>query len=134
MVKQKNRQSLSLVALLLMLLVMAIFFNRQPNVSTMKTSEVIDLFRTQQVTAYELNIGNGNLSLTVKGKEEKITYKVPDVYSFVEKIDPYVDEYNDSQGRPRQYQNGGWISYVITTGGPDVLYAPPSTPDKKPTR
>jgi len=32
-----------------------------------------------------------------------------------------ADEYNDSQGRPRQYQNGGWISYVITTAGPEPL-------------
>ena len=32
-----------------------------------------------------------------------------------------ADAYNDSQGRPRQYQNGGWISYVITLGGPEPL-------------
>jgi DNA polymerase-2 len=32
-----------------------------------------------------------------------------------------ADEYNDLQGRPRQYQNGGWISYVITVAGPEPL-------------
>ena len=32
-----------------------------------------------------------------------------------------ADEYNDQQGRPRQYQNGGWISYVITVAGPEPL-------------
>jgi DNA polymerase-2 len=32
-----------------------------------------------------------------------------------------ADEYNDAQGRPRQYQNGGWISYVITLAGPEPL-------------
>ncbi len=32
-----------------------------------------------------------------------------------------ADEYNDRQGRPRQYQNGGWISYVITVAGPEPL-------------
>ncbi|WP_337057831.1 DNA polymerase II [Pseudomonas sp. USHLN015] len=32
-----------------------------------------------------------------------------------------ADEYNDSQGRPRQYQNGGWISYLITVAGPEPL-------------
>jgi len=32
-----------------------------------------------------------------------------------------ADEYNDQQGRPRQYQNGGWISYVITLAGPEPL-------------
>ena len=32
-----------------------------------------------------------------------------------------ADEYNAQQGRPRQYQNGGWISYVITLAGPEPL-------------
>ncbi|MGC3872887.1 DNA polymerase II [Halomonas sp. GXIMD04776] len=32
-----------------------------------------------------------------------------------------ADEYNDQVGRPRQYQNGGWISYVITVTGPEPL-------------
>ena len=32
-----------------------------------------------------------------------------------------ADEYNDQQGRPRQYQNGGTISYVITVAGPQPL-------------
>jgi DNA polymerase-2 len=32
-----------------------------------------------------------------------------------------ADEYNDRQGRPRQYQRGGWISYVITLTGPEPL-------------
>ena len=32
-----------------------------------------------------------------------------------------ADDYNDRQGRPRQYQNGGWISYVITLAGPEPL-------------
>jgi len=32
-----------------------------------------------------------------------------------------ADVYNDQQGRPRQYQNGGWISYLITVAGPEPL-------------
>ncbi|HDS1819190.1 TPA: DNA polymerase II [Pseudomonas putida] len=32
-----------------------------------------------------------------------------------------ADEYNSRLGRPRQYQNGGWISYLITTAGPEPL-------------
>jgi len=32
-----------------------------------------------------------------------------------------ADDYNTRQGRARQYQNGGWISYVITTSGPEPL-------------
>ncbi|OZY58952.1 DNA polymerase II [Pseudomonas lundensis] len=32
-----------------------------------------------------------------------------------------ADEYNDQQGRPRQYQRGGTISYIITLTGPQPL-------------
>ncbi|WP_174245069.1 DNA polymerase II [Pseudomonas sp. S49] len=32
-----------------------------------------------------------------------------------------ADDYNAQNGRPRQYQNGGWISYVITLAGPEPL-------------
>ena len=32
-----------------------------------------------------------------------------------------ADAYNNSQGRPRQYQSGGWISYLITRAGPEPL-------------
>ncbi|KEY57608.1 DNA polymerase II [Serratia sp. DD3] len=32
-----------------------------------------------------------------------------------------ADEYNRQQGRPLQYQNGGWISYVMTLAGPEPL-------------
>lgn len=32
-----------------------------------------------------------------------------------------ADEVNREDGRPLQYQQGGWISYVITTAGPEPL-------------
>lgn len=32
-----------------------------------------------------------------------------------------ADEHNRRVGRPTQYQNGGWISYIITTSGPEPL-------------
>lgn len=32
-----------------------------------------------------------------------------------------ADDYNAQHGRAKQYQNGGWISYVMTTAGPEPL-------------
>ncbi|WLH33787.1 DNA polymerase II [Pseudomonas sp. FP2196] len=40
-----------------------------------------------------------------------------------------ADEFNTQHGRPRQYQNGGWISYVITLAGPEPLEVRRSTID-----
>jgi DNA polymerase-2 len=34
-----------------------------------------------------------------------------------------ADEFNQANGRPLQYQRGGWISYVMTTAGPEPLEA-----------
>lgn len=34
-----------------------------------------------------------------------------------------ADEFNRQHGRPLQYQNGGWIRYVITLAGPEPLEA-----------
>jgi len=49
------------------------------------------------------------------------------LHDYQRNVPPHVraarlaDDYNDLQGRPRQYQNGGWISYVITLAGPEPL-------------
>lgn len=32
-----------------------------------------------------------------------------------------ADEHNRQLGRPLQYQNRGWINYVITVAGPEPL-------------
>src|ERR1700738_339326 len=32
-----------------------------------------------------------------------------------------ADEFNRGRGRPLQYQRGGWISYVMTSAGPEAL-------------
>lgn len=34
-----------------------------------------------------------------------------------------ADDYNRQQGRPLQYQNGGWNNYVMTVSGPEPLEA-----------
>jgi DNA polymerase II len=34
-----------------------------------------------------------------------------------------ADEHNQRAGRPPQYQNGGWISYVMTLAGPEPIEA-----------
>jgi len=40
-----------------------------------------------------------------------------------------ADEYNAQQGRQLQYQNGGWISYIMTAQGPEPLELGRSKPD-----
>ena len=110
MVKQRNRRGASLRSLLLMLLLMAIMLNRPSNYTDMKTSEIIGLFQDHKVESYTLNLGNGNVEIQTKDSEDAIIYKVPDVGYFVQKIDPYVEEYNSKHPTaPMEYD---WITPV----------------------
>ena len=94
MVKKKNNGAFPYIAMLISMIVIAILLNQPSNLSEMKMSEAIDLFKENKVEYYELNLGNGNLEIDVKGEEENIVYRVPSVNYFVEKIDPYVEENN----------------------------------------
>jgi len=126
LVKQRNKSPFPAIALLLTLLIAAVLFSGPSNMTDMKTSEVIDLFRNQKVVEYTLNIGNGNIEIKTKGSEEAIYYQVPSVSYFVEKIDPYVEEYNAAHpNRPMVYNHvtpptfPAWVStipYIIMIG------------------
>ncbi|MBP1551683.1 MAG: ATP-dependent zinc metalloprotease FtsH [Oscillospiraceae bacterium] len=56
--------------------------------------------------------GNGNLELDLKGQEENITYSVPSVNYFVEKIDPYVEEYNIPHDFIAPASYPAWLSVI----------------------
>ena len=78
-----------------MLLLMAVMLSKPNRYSELKTSEVIDMFRNNQVKEYTLDLGNGNVEIITRGDEQTIDYQVPDVSYFVNKIDPYVEEWNE---------------------------------------
>ena len=108
MVKQRKNQA-PLIAMLVVLITMVFALSRNAvNEEKLVTSDVIDMFRTHQVAEYELNLGTGLLRYkTVSDSENIVTYKVPNAYTFLEKIDPYVDEYNRLHpNRPMKYN---WI-------------------------
>ena len=94
MVKQRKNPLMPMLALFTALLLGAILFSKPVSSTDMKTSEIIDLFRKQQVVEYTLNIGSGDIEIKTNSSEEPIYYRVPSVSYFVNKIDPYVEEYN----------------------------------------
>ena len=108
MVKQRKNQA-PLIAMLVVLITMVFALSRNAgNEEKLVTSDVIDMFRTHQVAEYELNLGTGLLRYkTVSDSENIVTYKVPNAYTFLDKIDPYVDEYN--RLHPNQPMKYNWI-------------------------
>ena len=64
-------------------------------------------------------LGNGNLELDIKGEEDNITYRVPSINYFVEKIDPYVEQNNIPHDFIPAATMPAWLSiipYVIMFG------------------
>ena len=94
MVKQRKNPLIPMLALFTALMLGAILFSKPVSSTDMKTSEIIDMFRKQQVVEYTLNIGSGDIEIKTKGSEDPIYYRVPSVSYFINKIDPYVEEYN----------------------------------------
>ncbi|MBB5502147.1 DNA polymerase-2 [Paraburkholderia sp. MM5384-R2] len=68
---------------------------------------------------------------TLAGRlDDKLVYRKQlrrPIDAYERNVPPHVraarvaDEFNRQQGRPLQYQNGGWISYVMTVAGPEPL-------------
>ncbi|MDF3839112.1 DNA polymerase II [Cupriavidus basilensis] len=68
---------------------------------------------------------------TMRGEfDDQLVYRKRlrrDLEDYQRNVPPHVraartaDEFNRQQGRPLQYQNGGWISYVMTVAGPEPL-------------
>ena len=71
MVKKNNNNIVPLITMLITLVIIAVFLNKPSNLSEMKMSEAIDLFKQNKVEYFDLNLGNGNLEIDVKGEEEK---------------------------------------------------------------
>ncbi|MBE6895283.1 MAG: ATP-dependent zinc metalloprotease FtsH [Ruminococcaceae bacterium] len=111
--------------MLITLVIVAIFLNQPSEVSKMKMSEAIDLFKENKVEYYELNLGNGNLEIDLKGEEENTVYRVPSINYFVEKIDPYVEQNNVPHDFIPATTFPAWLSvipYVILLGFMGFLF------------
>ncbi|QXH54825.1 DNA polymerase II [Pseudomonas maumuensis] len=73
----------------------------------------------------------GYVQRTLAGKQDELlVYRKRlrrPLADYTRNVPPHVraarmaDDYNRRLGRPVQYQNGGWISYVMTTSGPEPM-------------
>lgn len=120
-----NWKSIIFYILIPVLLIGAIFlFSSQSNSTTQNYSEIVDLFRTNQVTEFEIDLSNG--SLTYKLADDKKgdaphSYTVPSVTYFIDDVSDYVNDYNtknpDNQivyNYKRGSNNSWWVSLLPT--------------------
>ncbi len=80
-----------------LLLIASIFFmSSQNNKVDVKYSEIVNMFRTNQVSEFELDLSSGKLNYKLFSEESKKEhiYSVPSVSYFLDDVSKYVNEYN----------------------------------------
>ena len=78
----------------LLIAVIASFMGTQNKQDAPKYYEIVEQFRTAEISEYSLNLSSGALEYTVKGSEDKLKYVVPNVEIFLNDVHNYITEYN----------------------------------------
>lgn len=103
--------------LLMILLVMVL---SRPAAETHKYSEILYYFQDQKVTKYTLDLGSGDMSITLSDGKQ-ISYVAPNAGQLVEDIRPYVQKYNADHPNARMEFNWNrpaetsWLSSILPT-------------------
>lgn len=92
----KNWKSLVVYLLIPIMIFISIYaYGSTQNSKELKYSEVVGLFKSNQISTFEIDLVSGNLEYSTFDKpEEKNKYSVPSVTYFLDDIKDSVDEYN----------------------------------------
>jgi len=83
---------LGLIALLLLMSVL--LFSMQEKPTTIKYSEILNYFYSDQVKEFELDLGTGEMRMMLRQDNKVVLYRVPNVGLFKEQVIDYIDDYN----------------------------------------
>ena len=117
----KNWKSILVYILIPILLIGAVIYFVNSQTSTqLKYSQVVSMFKNNEVSEFSLDLSSGNLvyKTFAKPKEEK-NYSVPNVSYFLDDIRDSVDKYNDEHSdKPIAYDykagtSNAWIYSMI---------------------
>ena len=78
-------------------------FSSRPTEKSYVYSDIVSYFEDQQVTAFSINMGTGEMRLQLDDEKKSIiNYTAPNSAYLLQEIQPYVDEYNaDHPGNAR---------------------------------
>ena len=76
-------------------LVIGLLFSSRPTEKSYVYSDIVNYFEDQQVTAFSINMGTGEMRLQLNDEGKTIiNYTAPNSTYLLQEIQPYVDEYN----------------------------------------
>lgn len=79
---------------IILIVIISIFFTMQPK-QEYSTSEIVYLFKNEQVKEYSLDFGSGELDIK-KTDNKEIKTSVASITIFLDTINPYVENYNNN--------------------------------------
>ena len=92
--KRSRSIGIYIAVLVLLLLVASVIFSMRGTQSTTKYYEILGYFYRGEVEGYELDLGTGDMVMTVKGQTKEIVYRVPNVSVFLQDTEQLVADYN----------------------------------------
>ena len=92
--KRSRSIGIYIAVLVLLLLVASVLFSMRGTQSTTKYYEILGYFYRGEVEGYELDLGTGDMVMTVKGQTKEIVYRVPNVSVFLQDTEQLVADYN----------------------------------------
>ena len=110
--KKKIRNLLLYLGIPVVVLFIIIFlFNRAPRQETYKYSDILNYFSEGKVTAYQLNLGTGEMALTLEEETEEghkkwvIAYSLPSVDLFYRHVQADINAYNEAHPDAKMEQD-----------------------------
>ena len=106
---------------LLMILFISVFFGKGGTGKKMTYSQMVDMFRNDQVETYELNLSSGLLEYKRRGENTVYKYTVPSVNMFYDDVHVYVMSYNETHPNSKIEFNykagssGSWLVSLVPT-------------------
>jgi cell division protease FtsH len=120
---KKNLRGIGAYVIIFIILVLSLILISQNTTQTKKTdySTYIGYFENNLVKDYSLNLGNGQLILTLDSGKKLPAYTVPEVSLFVNRVDTIVDKYNLDHPNSKitydyiqAWQAPWWLSWLPT--------------------
>ena len=102
---------------IVLIIVISLFFSMQPK-TEYKTSEIVSMFKEQQVKEYTLDFGSGELNIK-KTDGTELKTSVASITFFFESVNPYIKQYDEKNpDNPMVYDwkqatdNSWWLSLI----------------------
>ena len=102
-----NLKKLIYIAIPVVVLIVLFFMFSNRSTTTATYSDVVYQFQNQNVQKFTVNDGTGEIKMELVNEVDKkktMTYKLASTKLFIDKVDPYIEQYNkDHKDKPMEY-------------------------------